>query len=77
MAGKRFNRENGIFRGESPKIRSMNMANRITSFRSIAQGNRHTGKPHLHLREIARRQRQQSNPYLRGMLDAPALGLAA
>jgi hypothetical protein len=55
MAGKRFNRENGIFRGESPRPRSLNMLNRLTSFRSIAQGNRNTGKPHEHAREIMRR----------------------
>jgi hypothetical protein len=55
MAGKRYNRENGIVRGESPKLRSRNHARRLTGYTSIAKHNRHTGKPHEHAREIMRR----------------------
>lgn len=55
MAGKRYNRENGIERGESPQIMSRNHLRRLTGFTSIAKANRHTGKPHEHAREIMRR----------------------
>lgn len=55
MAGKRFNRANGIFAGESPKIRSRNHLRMTTGYTSIAKGNRHTNAPHEHAREIMRR----------------------
>jgi hypothetical protein len=53
MAGKRYDRER---RGppESPRFFSRNQARRLTGYTSIAQGNRHTGKPHEHAREIMR-----------------------
>jgi hypothetical protein len=55
MAGKVYNRANGIIAGESPQIRSRNQLNRTTGYMSIAQRNRHTGKPHENAREIMRR----------------------
>jgi hypothetical protein len=58
MAGKVYDRER--LAGQRTEIRTKAQLRRLVSLGSIAQLNRHTGKPHEHAREIARRENQEA-----------------